>query len=96
MNGCSYLGCSTIARVRGLCSLHYKRWHNRGRNGAPLTNRGRMPKLTYPQLRLIDNWHARTVRKPMLKQIAWEMGCHPNTVMAAAQRRGAYAECPRG
>jgi hypothetical protein len=59
---------------------------------------GRYPKLTYPQLRVIDAWFSQGVRNksPPAKTLAAQIGCSLTTLYDAAGRRGAYRDAVRG
>jgi hypothetical protein len=96
MKPCSIIGCTRQATRRSWCNGHYQRWL-RFATPENVSRIGRRPKLTYPQLRRIDNWYATRVRwKTPIKCIAATIGCSYGTVIDAAKRQGAYRDCPRG
>ena len=58
---------------------------------------GRPHKLTYPQIRKIDEWNAqpRRNKKPSLEQLAHQLGVSKTTINVARRRRFGYAGCPK-
>lgn len=58
---------------------------------------GRPPALTYPKLRVVDEWMAQGVRNkdPSARVLAAQLGCSVSVLYAAAARIGAYRDCPK-
>lgn len=58
---------------------------------------GRFPKLTYPQLRMLDAWYAKPghYKDPPWKVMMRNLGVSRRTLEDAVHRRGGYVECQR-